>query len=131
VPPQLRGKYRAFCPQHIEAARAAASDAGARAASDAPPAGSASHGLAHLRALAEAGLTHVHLLPSYDFGSVPEREEEQEEVEVRGGWSPPPLWAVCRQTALRKTARATGLETSEMNQHARTPTKPKHTHTQA
>ncbi|HET6396556.1 MAG TPA: alpha-1,6-glucosidase domain-containing protein [Pseudoxanthomonas sp.] len=30
-------------------------------------------GVAHLRALAEAGLTDVHLLPVYDFASVPER----------------------------------------------------------
>ncbi len=41
-------------------------------------------GLAHLKGLAEAGLTHVHLLPSYDFGSVPEREEEQLSVQVWG-----------------------------------------------
>ena len=31
----------------------------------------------HLAGLADAGLTHVHLLPSYDFGSVPERRENQ------------------------------------------------------
>ena len=37
----------------------------------------------HLRELRQAGLTHVHLLPSYDFGSVPEREEDQLVPEVR------------------------------------------------
>lgn len=31
-----------------------------------------SHGARHLRALAAAGLTHLHLLPIYDFGSVDE-----------------------------------------------------------
>lgn len=31
----------------------------------------------HLRKLAAAGLTHVQLLPNYDFGSVPERQEPQ------------------------------------------------------
>ena len=29
----------------------------------------------HLKQLADAGLTHVHLLPSYDFGSVDEVKE--------------------------------------------------------
>lgn len=33
-----------------------------------------SDGMRHLRALAEAGLTDVHLLPTYDLGSVPERD---------------------------------------------------------
>jgi pullulanase/glycogen debranching enzyme len=47
VPPNLRGKYGAFGqPQ--------------------------SHGMRHLRDLARAGLTDVHLLPAFDFGSVPE-----------------------------------------------------------
>jgi pullulanase len=33
----------------------------------------ASHGMRHLRALAGAGLTHVHLLPTYDIASIPEQ----------------------------------------------------------
>jgi pullulanase-type alpha-1,6-glucosidase len=36
-----------------------------------------SDGMRHLRALADAGLTHVHLLPSFDFATVPERREDQ------------------------------------------------------
>jgi len=32
----------------------------------------------------QAGLNHIHLLPLYDFGSVPERVEEQLTVKVRG-----------------------------------------------
>ncbi|WP_045741364.1 pullulanase-type alpha-1,6-glucosidase [Actinoplanes rectilineatus] len=36
-----------------------------------------SHGMRHLRSLAEAGLTHVHLLPVNDFASVPDRRSEQ------------------------------------------------------
>ena len=39
-------------------------------------------GVQHLRSLQEAGLTHVHLLPSFDFGSVPEREEDQLRIQV-------------------------------------------------
>lgn len=47
VPAALRGKYAAF-------------------------AQAGSHGMQHLKALADAGLTHVHLLPAYDFASVNE-----------------------------------------------------------
>lgn len=36
----------------------------------------------HLKSLREAGLTHIHLLPAYDFGSVPERREDQATVKV-------------------------------------------------
>jgi pullulanase/glycogen debranching enzyme len=67
VPDHLRGKYRAFCRQHLypqEPRRL-------------------SNGLAHLKSLQEAGLNHVHLLPTYDYGSVPERPEEQAHVMVR------------------------------------------------
>jgi pullulanase-type alpha-1,6-glucosidase len=34
-------------------------------------------GMTHLRAQAQAGLTHVHLLPVFDFASVPERRADQ------------------------------------------------------
>ncbi|MGC9665712.1 pullulanase-type alpha-1,6-glucosidase [Planosporangium sp. 12N6] len=36
-----------------------------------------SAGMSHLRAQARAGLTHVHLLPVFDFASVPERKADQ------------------------------------------------------
>ncbi|MEE1928617.1 pullulanase-type alpha-1,6-glucosidase [Streptomyces sp. TRM 70351] len=36
-----------------------------------------SDGSKHLRALADAGTTHVHLLPTYDLASVPERRGDQ------------------------------------------------------
>ncbi|MEV6300793.1 pullulanase-type alpha-1,6-glucosidase [Actinoplanes sp. NPDC051861] len=36
-----------------------------------------SAGMRHLRSLAEAGLTHLHLLPLNDFGSVPDRRADQ------------------------------------------------------
>ncbi|MCB1627554.1 MAG: DUF3372 domain-containing protein, partial [Xanthomonadales bacterium] len=49
VPSADRGKYRAF--SHPD-----------------------SHGMRHLRALAEAGLTDVHLLPVFDFATVSERD---------------------------------------------------------
>jgi pullulanase-type alpha-1,6-glucosidase len=36
-----------------------------------------STGMTHLRAQAQAGLTHVHLLPVFDFASVPDRRADQ------------------------------------------------------
>jgi pullulanase len=59
TPEHLRGRYLAFC---------------------ATATGTETAGQAHLRQLSECGLTHVHLLPTYDFGSVPERPEAQLEV---------------------------------------------------
>ena len=41
-----------------------------------------SAGVRHLKSLQSAGLSHVHLLPSYDYGSVPERKENQAVVKV-------------------------------------------------
>lgn len=38
-----------------------------------------SNGMRHLRALAQAGLSHVHLLPVFDFATVNENEAEREE----------------------------------------------------
>lgn len=57
VPRELRGKYGAFSLQ-------------------------GSRGMQHLRELEAAGLTHVHLLPLYDFATVPERPEDQRTIEV-------------------------------------------------
>ncbi|MFI5492194.1 pullulanase-type alpha-1,6-glucosidase [Actinoplanes sp. NPDC051859] len=34
-------------------------------------------GMRHLRMLADAGLTHVHLLPAFDFATVPDRRSDQ------------------------------------------------------
>ena len=58
MPEHLRGKYLAFSEQD-------------------------SAGVRHLKNLQSAGLSHVHLLPSYDYGSVPEREEDQATIKVR------------------------------------------------
>jgi len=57
VPDKDRGKYTAFT--HIF-----------------------SLGMRHLRSLAKAGLTHVHLLPSFDFSSVPELASEQKTPDI-------------------------------------------------
>ncbi|MFG2501150.1 pullulanase-type alpha-1,6-glucosidase [Streptomyces sp. NPDC048441] len=38
----------------------------------------ASDGMKHLRKLAKAGTSYVHLLPAFDFGTVPERAAEQD-----------------------------------------------------
>lgn len=42
-----------------------------------------SHGIRHLRRLAEAGVTHLHLLPVHDMGSVPERRSDQVTPRIR------------------------------------------------
>ncbi|MGX6607831.1 pullulanase-type alpha-1,6-glucosidase [Micromonosporaceae bacterium Da 78-11] len=52
LPPEERGTYAAFT--HPEA-----------------------DGMRHLRSLADAGLTHVHLLPAFDFATVPDRRADQ------------------------------------------------------
>lgn len=57
VSPTKRGKYLAFAEQY-------------------------SLGVLHLQELQKAGMTHVHLLPSFDFGSVPERSEDQKVIQV-------------------------------------------------
>jgi len=57
VPLHLRGKYLAFEQLGTE-------------------------GDLHLRRLADAGITHVQLLPTYDFGSVPERVEDRKEQAI-------------------------------------------------
>jgi pullulanase-type alpha-1,6-glucosidase len=36
-----------------------------------------SAGMRHLRSLADAGLTHLHLLPAFDYATVPDRREDQ------------------------------------------------------
>ncbi len=53
VAPDHRGKFKAFTYDGQQGRRL-------------------SNGMAHLRALAEAGLTHIHLLPSFDYTSVNE-----------------------------------------------------------
>ena len=78
VPQGLRGKYLAFSPQHVSAAAEGITPASA--GSEAPLPTSA--GLRHLAKLRAAGLNHLHLLPTYDFGSVPEREEDQATIKV-------------------------------------------------
>ncbi|MBV8377443.1 MAG: DUF3372 domain-containing protein, partial [Verrucomicrobia bacterium] len=57
VPEKDRGKYAAFA--HLF-----------------------SNGMLHLWSLAQAGLTHVHLLPAFDFTSVPELTEEQKVPQI-------------------------------------------------
>ncbi|MEV6493047.1 pullulanase-type alpha-1,6-glucosidase, partial [Actinoplanes sp. NPDC051633] len=51
VPPEKRGTYGAFT---VDSA-----------------------GMRHLRSLADAGLTHLHLLPAFDFSTVPDRRADQ------------------------------------------------------
>lgn len=78
VPERLRGKYLAFSPPHIAAGSSSAGSAELSAEPSAPP----TAGLKHLAKLRAAGLNHLHLLPTYDFGSVPEREEDQDAIKV-------------------------------------------------
>ena len=55
VPINERGTFAAFARQH-------------------------SNGMRHLRALAQAGFSHVHLLPAFDQANIPERRGEQQSV---------------------------------------------------
>lgn len=57
VPELLRGTYRAFTVKD-------------------------SHGVAYLRELARAGMNTIHLMPTYDFGSVPESRAAQATADV-------------------------------------------------
>jgi len=59
VPEDLRGTFGAFCV-------------------------AGTHGRRHLEALQAAGLTHVALLPCYDFGSVPEARADQKVPDPNG-----------------------------------------------
>ena len=60
VPSKLQGKFGAFNADIVKAQT-----------------GAVSNGLDHLMKLKSSGMTHIHLLPVYDFASVPERDEEQ------------------------------------------------------
>jgi pullulanase len=57
-----------------------------------------SNGMLHLWSLAQAGLTHVHLLPAFDFTSVPELVEEQKiariDLPISAPDSPEPQCAI-------------------------------------
>ncbi len=46
-------------------------------------------GMKHLRALADAGVTHLHLLPAFDFATIPERRAEQEQPDCDLASLPP------------------------------------------
>ena len=72
VPRELRGKYGAFALQDSRGGSA----------------------LSELRA---AGLTHVHLMPAYDFATVPERPQDQLSVQV----TPLPFTSPAYMTQLR------------------------------
>ena len=63
VPPELRGTYLAFTQED-------------------------SFGMRHLRSLAEAGLTHVHLLPVFDFASVQDNRAEHRHPGDLSGFPP-------------------------------------------
>ncbi len=49
-----------------------------------------SHGMQHLRRLAGAGFTHVHLLPVFDQANIPERRSDQQSVPLATLASLPP-----------------------------------------
>jgi pullulanase len=78
VPPELRGTYRAFTVE-------------------------GSDGDKELRALAEAGITHVHLLPTFDFASIEEDKSLRREPAIPTGLppdSPLPQEAVAKTRSL-------------------------------
>jgi pullulanase-type alpha-1,6-glucosidase len=57
VPEQHRGKYTAFTLEGTD-------------------------GIGHLRALADAGLSHLHLLPTFDIATIPENPEDRTEPDI-------------------------------------------------
>lgn len=63
IPAAERGKYSAFT--HPE-----------------------SNGMKHLRGLAAAGLTHVHLLPVFDLATIPERSDHQAQPQIPASAGP-------------------------------------------
>jgi len=85
VPERLRGRYLAFSPQHVAEALGRRWEPTSFTASPAASPVAPTSGLQHLARLRDAGLNHLHLLPTYDFGSVPEREEDQATVKVWRG----------------------------------------------
>ncbi|GLC65145.1 Cytochrome c oxidase subunit 1 [Pleodorina starrii] len=112
VPERLRGKYLAFCPERIASgsspsASFAAAAAGVPPTSDTNPGQHLSAGLAHLAALRSAGLNHLHLLPTYDFATVPEREEEQ--LRVKDDLSAYPPDSPTQQAAVLAVADSDGF----------------------
>ena len=64
----------------------------------------ASDGTKHLRALAEAGLTHVHLLPAFDFATV---------NEDRGAWADPGDLATLAPDSDEQQARAQAVRAKD------------------
>ncbi|GLI65180.1 hypothetical protein VaNZ11_008629 [Volvox africanus] len=100
VPEPLRGKYLAFCPDRV--AGGAQSTSQDRST---PPQLSA--GLAHLAALQSAGLNNLHLLPTYDFATVPERAEEQ--LQVKEDLSVFPPDSTAQQAAVLAVADSDGF----------------------
>jgi pullulanase len=85
---ERRGKYLGFVPA---------------------PGGEPSAGLAHLRALAEAGLTHVHLLPAFDIATVDEDPANRVDLDdpfsrlcARNGAVPPALCAMFPTQTVRE-----------------------------
>ena len=49
----------------------------------------ASTGMRHLRSLGDAGVTHLHLLPTFDFATIPERRADQAEPDCDLAALPP------------------------------------------
>jgi pullulanase len=75
VPEKLRGTFLAFMPD--------------------------SNGSRHLRALAEAGLTHVHLLPAFDFATI---DENKDNWDIAGDLSSLPPDSDRQQEAIARIA---------------------------
>ena len=66
-----------------------------------------SAGMRHLRKLADAGVTHLHLLPVFDFGTVPERRSEQ--LQPEGDLAALPADSPEQQAAIAKVRDKDGF----------------------
>jgi hypothetical protein len=75
--PQAQGRSLTHSPAHIDRGSAARVNSDASITLIQGP-------LLATVLFTRAGLNHIHLLPTYDFGSVPERPEEQANIHVSG-----------------------------------------------
>ncbi|MFI8849123.1 pullulanase-type alpha-1,6-glucosidase [Streptomyces sp. NPDC053499] len=78
-----------------------------------------SDGMRHLRKLASAGTSHVHLLPAFDFSSVPERRTDRQQPQCELAKLPPD--SAEQQQCVRETAGRDGFNWGYDPQHYTVP----------
>ncbi|CAM5612227.1 1,4-alpha-D-glucan glucanohydrolase OS=Streptomyces glaucescens OX=1907 GN=SGLAU_10125 PE=4 SV=1 [Streptomyces glaucescens] len=88
-----------------------------------------SAGSRHLRALAEAGASHVHLLPGFDVATIPQKEADRATVECDLAASrPTPTSSRSAWRRRRRRTPTTGVTTRTTTRSPRAPTPPTRRH---